>query len=192
MLEAVSESHALIEKVGIYTLQHETKGQRESFDLAQGFLWGRRSQASPLHAVACLAVMLACPLLITLFWITIEHYRSSLSFTLAHILIEGPFMFFLGHWPQFSAKATLGYASWVAFQAGLYYYLPCQLSTGQLTPGGTCLCWNFLSSSSLAFALKLYLASALHVSYVLRMKQSVFVNMGERKLWRLGTSSLRY
>ena len=134
MLEAVSESHALIEKVGIYTLQHETKAPRESYDL--GLRWGRRSRASSLQAVACLAVMLACPLLITFLWIALEHYESSLSSTLADILIEGPVTFFSGHWPRFSARAALGYGAWVVFQATLYYYLPCQLNTGQLTPAG--------------------------------------------------------
>jgi 7-dehydrocholesterol reductase len=82
--------------------------------------------------------MLLCPCLVVFIWISLSSFNGSLTVMFNFISNYGWRSFAL-YAPQPSSKAALGYTAWVLFQAGLYQFLPSQLSTGQLTPAGNLL-----------------------------------------------------
>lgn len=102
--------------------------------------WGRSgSGGSLLTTVGCAGILVLCPLLVIFLWNALEEFDGSLSAALSASWLEGPVAFAARVAPKFSLKACYGYAAWLSFQALLYTYLPCKISTGQLTPAGNLL-----------------------------------------------------
>ncbi|PQE18972.1 7-dehydrocholesterol reductase protein [Rutstroemia sp. NJR-2017a WRK4] len=102
-----------------------------------GISWGRRHHhGSWLHSLGCLSIMLICPLIVIFYWITLSSFGGSLLSAYKSMLVAGPASFLWQYAPRGNLRASIGYASWLLFQAALYQFLPTKLSTGQLTPAG--------------------------------------------------------
>lgn len=98
--------------------------------------WGRSHRGSLSTSVHCASIMLLCPILVMFTWVALEEFGGSLFAALSQLLLKGPFEFAAQYAPSVSGKGLAGYTAWLLFQAALYTFLPCELSTGQLTPAG--------------------------------------------------------
>lgn len=99
--------------------------------------WGRRHHhGSWLHALGCASIMTLCPLLVIFYWVALSSFYGSLTAAWQTMWAAGPINFFRSHAPKEDFRVHVAYAGWLVFQAGLYQFLPGQLSVGQLTPAG--------------------------------------------------------
>lgn len=101
--------------------------------------WGRRSKATWTASLGALFVIIFVVGWISTNFIALEYYGGSLRAVAQAVLKQGLVDFVVQNAPRGSAKATIGYLSWVLFQAFLYSYLPGKLCHGQLTPAGNLL-----------------------------------------------------
>lgn len=104
--------------------------------------WGRMNVPSWLGAAGCGSIILLCPTLVIFIWIALEHHQGSIFTSIAALWQYGFFGFVEKFAPVATWNATLGYATWLLFQATLYTFLPGHLSSGQLTPAGHLLKYN--------------------------------------------------
>ena len=102
-------------------------------------LWGRKTEATWATAAGSLFLVSMCPVWIIANWITLEYFGGSLFAFFSALSSDGLIHFTQQYVPRSSMRATVGYASWLLFQATLYSLLPGPLSTGQLTPAGNLL-----------------------------------------------------
>ena len=114
--------------------------RKQEADVAEPFSsWGRRTEATWTAAVGSLVLVLICPVWIVGNWITLEYFDGSLSDMLSAAYSDGLTSFTHQYAPRPSMESSIGYATWLAFQATLYSLLPGPISTGQLTPAGNLL-----------------------------------------------------
>ena len=114
--------------------------KQQEAEVAEPFSsWGRKTEATWFAAAASLAIVLICPVWIVGNWISLEYFDGSLASMVSTAYSDGISSFTYQYAPRPSMKSSLGYASWLAFQAALYSLLPGPISTGQLTPAGNLL-----------------------------------------------------
>lgn len=102
--------------------------------------WGRSDSGNSLLTTAgCAGILILCPLLVIVLWTALEKFDGSLFATLSACWRQGPVWSATRFAPKFSINVCIGYAAWLLFQAVLFTYLPCKISTGQLTPAGNLL-----------------------------------------------------
>lgn len=123
--------------------------------------WGRASEATWAQSIGSVLIVAAVPTWLHMNWIALEQYEGSISAALKASFEEGPVVFAFGHFPQFSTRATVGYAFWLLLQAFFYGYLPGTLCYGQRTPGGHLL--TYTANGLLAWAIThaLYIGGSL-------------------------------
>jgi 7-dehydrocholesterol reductase len=99
--------------------------------------WGRRESASWQRGIMAALFMLACPVMVVLPWIALEHFDSSLATASFELLHHGPVEFLRTHYPPLECDVAFGYLGWVAFQGLLYSILTGNgIRQGQTTPSG--------------------------------------------------------
>ena len=101
--------------------------------------WGRRSKATWTASLGALFVIIFVVGWISTNFIALEYYGGSLRAVAQAVFKQGLVDFVAQKAPRGSKAATMGYLSWVIFQAFLYSYLPGKLCYGQLTPAGNLL-----------------------------------------------------
>lgn len=106
-------------------------------DAVTSLKWGRMGRANTLTNVVSTFMVLWCPVWVTMNWMSLEYFDGSLPALIkAFWTTDDALSMIWRYLPQASWTASLAYASWLAFQALLYYALPGKTSFGQRTPGG--------------------------------------------------------
>lgn len=106
-------------------------------DAVASLNWGRMGRANALTSAASTFMVLWCPVWVTMNWMSLEYFDGSLPVLIKTLWnTDDTFSMIWQHLPQPTWTGSLGYASWLAFQALLYYALPGKTSFGQRTPGG--------------------------------------------------------
>jgi 7-dehydrocholesterol reductase len=101
--------------------------------------WGRRSKATWTASLGALFIIVFVVCWVGTNWVALEYYGGSLRSVAQAALKQGLVSFTIQHAARPTMRASIGYLTWVIFQAFLYSYLPGKLSYGQLTPAGNLL-----------------------------------------------------
>ncbi|KAL1923259.1 uncharacterized protein VTP21DRAFT_9635 [Calcarisporiella thermophila] len=106
-----------------------------------GQTWGRDRDVTILTIIACLFLLIFCPMLVVYVWSSCTYYHCSLVGPIFE-LVSLPWtkmalrQFFTSRLPQFNWTATLIHISWIIFQGILYAFVPANIGYGQRTPAG--------------------------------------------------------
>ncbi|KAM5498240.1 putative 7-dehydrocholesterol reductase [Microsporum canis] len=123
-------------------------------------VWGRKGTTSALGGMACLAMMVTCPMVTVFWWASLSHYDGSLYRAGVSMVKAGLIPFFVQKTPGTTLSVATVYGCWTLSHVILYSFLPGTRCKGQLTPAGNLL--EYKINGFLACVVSIILAGGLH------------------------------